>query len=128
MTDVIRVFVNERAIDVPAGAAAGTAVELLDADLGAAVKQGQAYVTDGRGIRLPVEATLAAGAILRVVRPAAQRASGAPGKMLTRELISRLPKVELHVHLDGSLRPATMLELAVQQGVPLPADEQDRLY
>jgi adenosine deaminase len=128
MTDVIRVFVNERAIDVPAGAAAGKAVELLDADLGAAVKQGEAYVTDGRGIRLPAESTLAAGAILRVVRPAGHRPSGEAGKVLTRELISRLPKVELHVHLDGSLRPATMLELAAQQGVRLPADDQDRLY
>lgn len=47
--------------------------------------------------------------------------------MLTRELIQRLPKVELHVHLDGSLRPATMLELAAQQGVRLPADDADRL-
>ena len=30
--------------------------------------------------------------------------------MLTRELIARLPKAELHVHLDGSLRPATMVD------------------
>ena len=35
---------------------------------------------------------------------------------LTRDLIHRLPKVELHVHLDGCLRPQTMLELARQQG------------
>src|ERR1041385_3308658 len=32
--------------------------------------------------------------------------------MLTRELIARLPKAELHTHLDGCLRPATMLDLA----------------
>ena len=42
---------------------------------------------------------------------------------LTRDLVQRLPKVELHVHLDGCLRPETMLELAREQGVPLPADE-----
>jgi adenosine deaminase len=42
---------------------------------------------------------------------------------ITRELIRRLPKTDLHVHLDGSLRPATMLELADDLGVPLPAPD-----
>jgi adenosine deaminase len=46
---------------------------------------------------------------------------------LTRELIHRLPKAELHVHLDGCLRPATMLELAREQAVTLPADTPEEL-
>ena len=29
--------------------------------------------------------------------------------------------IELHLHLDGSLRPATAMELAKEQGVEAPA-------
>ena len=34
---------------------------------------------------------------------------------LTKDLIRRMPKPELHVHLDGSLRPTTLVELAREQ-------------
>lgn len=47
--------------------------------------------------------------------------------MLTRELIARLPKAELHVHLDGSLRPTTMVDLARRAGVELPSYDADTL-
>ena len=47
--------------------------------------------------------------------------------MLSRELIARLPKAELHVHLDGSLRPETMLDLARKSGIALPASDVESL-
>lgn len=36
----------------------------------------------------------------------------------------RSPKVELHVHLEGAMRPAVLLELARRNGVDLPAADE----
>ena len=47
--------------------------------------------------------------------------------MVTEEMIRHLPKVELHDHLDGGLRPATIIELARRAGVELPAREPAEL-
>jgi adenosine deaminase len=47
--------------------------------------------------------------------------------MLSPELLHRLPKAELHVHLDGSLRPATMVDLATAARVELPTRNLDGL-
>jgi adenosine deaminase len=38
--------------------------------------------------------------------------------------VHALPKVELHVHLEGSIRPATLLALARRHGIELPARDE----
>ena len=47
--------------------------------------------------------------------------------MAIREEIVLLPKVELHLHLEGSLRPPTMLALAERHGVDLGAETEEEL-
>ncbi|MDQ7066035.1 MAG: adenosine deaminase [candidate division KSB1 bacterium] len=42
---------------------------------------------------------------------------------ITRDFLFQLPKTDLHVHLDGSLRPETVADLARKQNVDLPSYE-----
>ena len=47
--------------------------------------------------------------------------------MSIESFLLEMPKVELHVHLEGTLRPATLLSLARKNGVALPADDVEGL-
>ena len=75
MSDQIRVFVNERALEVADGATALDAVRALDQALALRVTQRSAYLTDARGIELGGESKLTAGAIVRVVLSARSRSA-----------------------------------------------------
>lgn len=46
-----------------------------------------------------------------------------PPDLATLATARSLPKVLLHDHLDGGLRPATLLDLLRQRGLPAPADD-----
>ncbi|MCM0621291.1 adenosine deaminase [Nocardioides bruguierae] len=65
------------------------------------------------------------------VTPAQPTPAATPGpttaSLPTREQVRRAPKVVLHDHLDGGLRPRTVLELAGEVGHALPADTADDL-
>src|SRR3954467_13531626 len=44
------------------------------------------------------------------------------GRRARRRLLAAMPKAELHLHLDGSLRIDTALELARTRGIDAPRD------
>ena len=47
--------------------------------------------------------------------------------MIPNDIIKRIPKVELHDHLDGGLRPSTVIELAEKNGIPIPSRDPNEL-
>lgn len=63
----MRAFVNEHPVDVPPAGTVLDAVRAFDPALAGRVEAGAGYVTDGRGIEIPLDTPLAAGAILRAV-------------------------------------------------------------
>lgn len=67
MPGTLRCFVNERAVSLAPGATVHDAVRAFDPVLVARVEKGEAYVTDGRAIRIALDTPLPAGSILRVI-------------------------------------------------------------
>jgi len=50
-----------------------------------------------------------------------------PALPITAAFVAELPKTDLHVHLDGSLRLPTLIELARENGVALPSSTEGGL-
>ena len=44
------------------------------------------------------------------------------------DLITRLPKAELHVHIEGTLEPDMMFRLATRNGLSLPFEDIDQVH
>ena len=47
--------------------------------------------------------------------------------MIAKELVRALPKAELHIHIEGSLEPEMMFDLAKRNGVELPYGSVDEI-
>ena len=67
MTATVRVFVNGRGLDAPAGGAALDAVAVHSAADAAAVREGRLIVTDSRGLPVPADTPLFNGAVFRLI-------------------------------------------------------------
>jgi hypothetical protein len=67
MTDTVRVFVNGRGLDAPAGGTALDAVGLHAAADAEGVRTGALLVTDSRGLPVPADTSLFNGAVLRLI-------------------------------------------------------------
>lgn len=68
MPEEIRVFLNDRGHTFPAGVRVRDVLLVVTPELLPACEAGGAFVTDGRGLPLPLDAVLPAGAILRAAR------------------------------------------------------------
>lgn len=63
----IRLFVNEKPVDVTDPATVVDAVAAFDAELGAALRAGTARATDARGIDIAATEPVGPGSIIRVL-------------------------------------------------------------
>lgn len=68
MSDLVRIYINGKPIEVDAAATALQAVEAWDEKQAAAVRNGERIITDSRGIVTANNTPVHNGAIFRIVR------------------------------------------------------------
>jgi hypothetical protein len=68
VTVALRVFVDERPVEVPPGCTVLAAVAAFSTEVTDAIRDGTAYVTDGVGRSTDLSKQVSQGEILRVVR------------------------------------------------------------
>jgi len=68
MSEIVRIYINSKPIEIAASATALDAVEALDANQAAAIRRGERLITDSRGIVTASDTRLHNGAIFRIVR------------------------------------------------------------
>jgi hypothetical protein len=73
----LRVYVNERGCTLPSGASVRDALALALPELLPAADAGEALITDGRGLAVPLDQPLSGGMILRAAR-SSRRGSAEP--------------------------------------------------
>lgn len=76
MSATVRVYVNGRGVDAPAGGSPVDAVRVADPALADAIVAGERLVTDSRGLPVEAGAPLYHGAIFRVVANRPRAAAG----------------------------------------------------
>ncbi len=70
MSKPVKIFVNEKSLEIEPGTSVEAAVGQFDEKLGAALSAATVYVTDGVGRRIDLATVVHDGTILRVVGPA----------------------------------------------------------
>jgi hypothetical protein len=68
MSEMVRVYINAKPVDVDAAATALEAVEAWNPTEAAAIRSGERMITDSRGIPARNDAPVHNGAIFRIVR------------------------------------------------------------
>jgi hypothetical protein len=68
MSEIVRIYINAKPVEVAASATALDAVEVWDATQAAAIRRGERLITDSRGIVTGNDTPLHNGAIFRIIR------------------------------------------------------------